>query len=66
MDSYSQWYVPRRTSLLTFWILGNLLCGVSAFYLNWKFGAVWSAFTILAFIVGENQLLRRADQAASR
>jgi len=61
MDHYSQWYVARRTSLLTFWILGNLFCGVFAVYINWKFGAVWSVFAILAFIVGENLIMRRVD-----
>ena len=66
VDRYSQWYVERRTSLLTFWILGNLFCGVLAFYISWKLGAIWSVFTILAFIVGENLLMRRVDHAAPR
>lgn len=66
MDPYSQWYAAKRTSLLTFWILGNLFCGALAFNISWKFGAVWCVFTILAFIVGENLMMRRVDQAAPR
>jgi hypothetical protein len=66
MDRCSQWYVERRTSLMAFWILGNLFCGVHAFYIDWKFGAAWIVFTILAFIIGENLLMRRVDQAARR
>jgi hypothetical protein len=66
MDRSSQWYVERRTSLLTFWILGNLFCSVFAFYIDWKFGAAWIVFTILAFIVGENLLMRRVDPTALR
>jgi hypothetical protein len=66
MDRCSQRYVERRTSLMAFWILGNLLCGVHAFYIDRKFGAAWIVFTILAFIIGENLLMRRVDQAALR
>jgi hypothetical protein len=51
---------------MAFWILGNLFCGVLAFYIDWKFGAAWIVFTILAFIIGENLLMRRVDQAARR
>ncbi len=66
MDPCSQWYAAKRTSLLTFWILGSLFFGIFAFYINWKFGALWCVVTILGFVIIEKLLMRRVDQAAPR
>jgi hypothetical protein len=66
MDACSKWYAGKRTRLLTFWILGSLFFGMIAFYVNWKFGALWCVVAILGFVIVENLLMRRVDQAAPK
>lgn len=53
----------KANCLLTFWALGSLVFGVFAFYINWKFGVLWSVVAILGFVVVEKLLMRRVDQA---
>jgi len=52
--------------LLIFWIVGSVLLGGFAFYLNWKLGAVWSVLAVLGFVVIEKSLMRRVDPASPR
>jgi hypothetical protein len=66
VDPCTQWYVAKRTGLLIFWIVGSVLLGGVAFYLNWKFGAIWIVFAVLGFVVIEKSLMRRVDRAAPR
>jgi hypothetical protein len=66
MDPCTQWYVAKRTELLTLWIAGSVLLGGFAFYLNWKLGAVWSVLAILGFVAIEKMLMRRVDHAAPK
>jgi hypothetical protein len=58
--------VAKRTGLLIFWIVGSVLLGGLAFYLNWKLGAVWSVLAVLGFVAIEKMLIRRVDPAAPR
>jgi hypothetical protein len=58
--------VAKRTRLLIFWIVGSVLLGGFAFYLNWKLGAVWSVLAVLGFVVIEKSLMRRVDPASPR
>ena len=66
MDPCTQWYVVKRTRLLIFWIIGSVLLGFFAFYLNWKLGAAWSVLAVLGFVAIEKMLMRRVDHAAPR
>jgi hypothetical protein len=66
VDPCTQWYVVKRTRLLIFWIIGSVLLGFFAFYLNWKLGAAWSVLAVLGFVAIEKMLMRRVDQAAPR
>lgn len=63
MDQCSQWYIEKRSRLLTFWVLGSLLLAGFAFYFNWKLGAGWTVVAILGFIVIEKLMLRTVDAA---
>jgi hypothetical protein len=58
--------VAKRTGLLILWIVGSLLLGGIAFYLDWKLGAAWSVFAVLGFVAIEKTLMRRIDHAAPR
>jgi hypothetical protein len=58
--------VAKRTGLLIFWIVGSVLFGGFAFYLNWKLGAVWSVLAVLGFVAIEKILIRMVDTAAPR
>jgi len=44
--------VAKPTGLLIFWIVGSVLFGGFAFYLNWKLGAV-SVLAVLGFVAIE-------------
>ncbi|MCU1240378.1 MAG: hypothetical protein JWO71_1104 [Candidatus Acidoferrum typicum] len=66
MDQCSEWYTRKRSRLLAFWVVGNLVLIAVAFSLNWKFGVAWTVLAVLGFIVGEKLLLRRVDDAAPR
>jgi hypothetical protein len=66
MDQCSEWYTWKRSRLLAFWVVGNLVLIAVAFSLDWRFGAAWTVVAILGFIIGEKLLLRRVDQAAPR
>jgi hypothetical protein len=59
-----QWYATKRNGSAIFWIVGSVLLGGAAFYLNWKFGAAWIVFAVLGFVVIEKNLMRRVDPAA--
>jgi hypothetical protein len=58
--------VTKRTGFAIFWIVGSVLLGGLAFYLNWKLGAVWCALAVLGFVAIEKMLMRRVDNAAPR
>jgi hypothetical protein len=58
--------VAKRTGLLIFWIVGSVLFGGFAFYLNWKLGVVWSVLAVLGFVAIEKMLMRRVDPTAPR
>jgi hypothetical protein len=62
MDRCSKWYIEKRSRLLVFWVIGNLLLAALAFSLSWKFGTGWTIVAILGFIVIEKLLLRATDQ----
>jgi hypothetical protein len=66
VDSCIQWYATKRNGFAIFWIVGSLLLGGVAFYLNWKYGAAWIVFAVLGFVVIEKSLMRRVDPAAPR
>jgi hypothetical protein len=58
--------VKKRNGFAMLWIIGSVLLGGVAFYLNWKLGAGWSVLAVLGFVVIEKMLMRRVDQAAPR
>ena len=66
MDRCSQWYTGKRSRLIGFWVVTNLLLLAVAYSLNWKFGVAWTVVAVLGFIVGEKLLLRRVDDASPR
>jgi len=66
MDRCSEWYGKKRSRLLVFWVIANLLLAAVAFSISLRFGIAWTVVAVLGFIVGEKLLLRRVDQSSPR